>query len=57
MQDIQIYNKFLNRSLKEMSGNNLPLKEADSIEIEYKLNSQEYRCNEFNGQEILILGC
>ena len=48
--------KILNRSLKEMSGNNLPLKEADSVYIEYKLNSQGYRCNEIDNQEVLILG-
>lgn len=50
-------NKILNRSLDEMSGDAFPKKEADSVEIEYKLNSQGYRCNEFNNQEILVLGC
>ena len=57
MENLQMNNKILNRSLKEMSGNNLPLKEADSVYIEYKLNSQGYRCNEIDNQEVLILGC
>ena len=47
---------FLNRSLKDM-GDGMPNKEADSVLIEYKLNSYGYRCNEFKDQEILILGC
>ena len=33
MENLQMNNKILNRSLKEMSGNNLPLKEADSVYI------------------------
>jgi hypothetical protein len=57
MQNIQMNNKIFNRSLKEMSNFGLPLKKADSVDIEYKLNSQGYRCNEFDNQEILILGC
>lgn len=48
--------KVLHRSLKDM-GRGFPRKEADCIEIEYKLNSYGYRCNEFNDQEVLILGC
>jgi hypothetical protein len=52
-----IPNVFVNRSLKEMSNHHMPRLEADSILIEYKLNSQGYRCNEFNNQKILTLGC
>jgi hypothetical protein len=52
-----IPNVFVNRSLKEMSQNAIPRLEADSVLIEYKLNSQGYRCNEFNNQKILTLGC
>lgn len=48
---------FVNRSLAEMSQYAMPKTEADSVFIEYKLNSQGYRCNEFSNQEILILGC
>lgn len=50
-------NEILNMSLEEMSGHAYPKTEADSVEIEYKLNSHGYRCDEFNNQEILILGC
>lgn len=48
---------FLYRSLKDMSGHTLPNSKADCEPIEYKLNSYGYRCNEFNNQEILTLGC
>jgi hypothetical protein len=47
---------FLNRSLKDMS-DGTPNKDADSVPIKYNFNSYKYRCNEFNNQEILILGC
>lgn len=57
MSDIDNINNFLYRSLKDMSMHALPNKKADSINIDYDLNSQGYRCNEFNNQEILILGC
>jgi hypothetical protein len=50
-------NKVFHRSLQEMGNFALPNKEADCINIEYKLNSQGYRCNDFENQEILILGC
>jgi hypothetical protein len=45
------------RSIKDMSYTTAPRKEADSVEINYNFNSYGYRCNEFNNQEILILGC
>lgn len=48
---------FLYRSLKQMSGHAMPKKEADSVEIDYSLNSYGYRCDEFKDQEILTLGC
>jgi hypothetical protein len=51
-----ILNKTINRSLRDM-GNTIPKKEADSIEIDYNFNSFGYRCNEFDNQEILTLGC
>jgi len=57
MTDEDKINKIINRSLKEMSLDAMPNKKADSIEIDYNLNSQGYRCNEFTNQEILILGC
>lgn len=50
-------NEVIYRSLKDMSCNAFPNLEADSIKIDYNLNSYGYRCNEFNNQEILILGC
>jgi hypothetical protein len=49
--------KLINRSLKDMSSHALPLKNMYSVEINYNLNSHGYRCNEFNNQEILVLGC
>ena len=52
-----IPNVFVNRSLKEMSNDAIPKLEADSVPINYKLNSQGYRCDEFNNQKILTLGC
>lgn len=52
-----IPNIFINRSLDEMSFHVLPNLDADSVPIEYKLNSQGYRCDEFKNQEILTLGC
>jgi hypothetical protein len=52
-----IPNVFVNRSLKEMSLDAVPNPNADSIPINYKLNSQGYRCDEFNNQKILTLGC
>lgn len=48
---------FLYRSLKDMSQHALPKEGSDSIKIDYNLNSYGYRCNEFDNQEILILGC
>jgi hypothetical protein len=45
------------RSIKDMSYNAIPKPEADSVAIKYNFNSYGYRCNEFNNQEILILGC
>lgn len=48
---------FLYRSLKDMSGHAMPKKEADSVNIDYILNSYGYRCDEFKNQEILVLGC
>lgn len=47
------------RSLKQMSNDSYGTKKmnVDSIPIEYSMNSHGYRCNEFNNQEILILGC
>jgi hypothetical protein len=47
---------FLYRSLKDM-GDGMPNTSADSVPIKYDLNSYGYRCNEFDDQEILILGC
>ncbi len=49
--------RFLYRSLKEMSGYAMPNQDADSVKIEYNLNSYGYRCDEFKDQEILTLGC
>jgi len=51
-----ILSKTISRSLRDM-GNARPKKEADSIEIDYNFNSFGYRCNEFDNQEILTLGC
>lgn len=48
---------FLSQSLKDLSRFSLPKKGSDSIKIDYSLNSYGYRCNEFQNQEILILGC
>lgn len=49
--------KILYRSLEEMGNHAWPPTQADCVEIDYSLNSQGYRCNEFNNQEILVLGC
>jgi hypothetical protein len=56
MDEQYFSNKILYRSLKDMA-HGVPKKEADSVPIEYKYNSYRYRCNEFDGQEILTLGC
>jgi hypothetical protein len=56
MNEEEFSNKILHRSLKDM-GDGSPRKEYDSVKVEYKLNSYGYRCSEFNGQEVLILGC
>lgn len=48
---------FLYRSLKKMSGHALPNTKADSVKIEYRLNTHGYRCDEFTNQKILTLGC
>lgn len=57
MIDSNKLSNFLYRSLKDMSMDSKPKPGNDSIEIEYNLNSYGYRCNEFDNQEILILGC
>jgi hypothetical protein len=56
MTNPNLLNKILNRSLRDM-GDSVLKKEADSVEIEYNFNSYGYRCNEFENQEILVLGC
>lgn len=48
---------FINRSLDDMGMHALPNIKADSVPIEYKLNSHGYRCDEISNQEILTLGC
>lgn len=44
-------------SLKELSGDASPKREADSVKIDYSFNNHGYRCGEFDNQEILTLGC
>ena len=48
---------FINRSLEDMSCHTSANARADSVPIKYKNNSYGYRCDEFNNQEILTLGC
>lgn len=56
MNNPDILNKCIYRSLMDM-GSGIHRMEADSVEIEYNLNSYGYRCDEFKNQEILVLGC
>lgn len=57
MDNEKSLNNFLYRSLEDMGMHALPNKDADSVEINYDFNSYGYRCDEFNNQEILTLGC
>lgn len=59
-RNIYEFDDLFSRSLKSMGGKiqNTPFPmEKDKIEILYKHNSYGYRCEEFNGQEVLVLGC
>lgn len=47
----------IDMSLSEMSAHAYPKAEADSVKIEYNLNSHGFRCNEILNQKILMLGC
>lgn len=55
-KDRDMFNLIINRSLRDMSKSVIRT-DADSIKIQYKFNSYGYRCEEFNNQEILTLGC
>lgn len=59
-RNIEEFNDIFSRSLKSMGGKiqDVPFPmESDRIEVLYNHNSYGYRCEEFNGQEVLMLGC
>lgn len=59
-RSINDFDDLFSRSLKSMGGKiqEVPFPiDIDRIEILYRHNSYGYRCEEFNGQEVLMLGC
>lgn len=59
-RNLEEFDDLFSRSLKSMGGKiqDVPFPmESDRIDILYNHNSYGYRCEEFNGQEVLILGC